>query len=142
MTMIITKKGREQDMKRRLTIILALVLALAMSISVTLADFPKEGGITIPGATATGKNWISSNLRSAYAQTSGSTNAYVSVNVTFEYASPTEAGGSVTLTGSSMVFVKKTPVGAPDDSLFYKVSSTHTASYGGNSGYVSLTNEP
>lgn len=129
-------------MKRRVTIIIALVLALVLSVSTALADFSQQKSMSVSGASAVGKSWISSNLRSAYAQTSGSTNAYVYVYATFDYASPSEGGASITVSGYSSVFVKKTPVGAPSDSLFYRVSSYHTLSYNGDGAHVSLLNEP
>ncbi len=129
-------------MKKRLSILVALVLTMVMSISVALADYPVEGTITIPAASAVGKNWISSNLRSAYAQTSGSTNTYVSVTATFYYISPSEGADDETVIGSASIYIRKTPVYAPSDSRFYKVVSTHKATYGENTGRVDLTNEP
>ena len=126
-------------MKRRLTIILALVLALAMSVSATIADYSSQGSITIPGASAIGKNNISSNLQTSYAQTSGSTNTYDAVTVTFYYRDSNANWKTETKNGSASTYIRVEPTVAPEGGYFYQVDSTHTASYNGNSGYVNLS---
>jgi len=128
---------------RRKTFFLAAALALALSLSMTMADYSSQGNITIPGASATGRNVVSSDMHTSYATTSGSTNTYVSVTATFSFFTSGGNFGSETVNGSASVYIRKEPVNAPSGCFFYNVSSTHTASYNGNSGSVNLnTNVP
>ncbi len=114
-----------------------------MSFSTTLAEYYSTGNITLPGATASGKNAISDNKQSSYAWTSGSTNTYVSVSVTFYFVNYSgDDFRTETKYGSTSPYIRKDASPLVSGFSFYKVKSTHTASSEDDSGSITLTTIP
>ena len=118
-------------MKRRLSILVAVVLTMVMSISVALAEYKSEGSIILPAASASTKNAIADNRKDAYAWTHGSTNAYVSVKTTVYYFNPsTETYYSINIPkASGSINANNDAPNLSGSNYYYKVTSTHTASY-------------
>lgn len=128
-------------MKKKLSILVTLLLVMIMSVSTALAVYESSGGIVLPGGSFSVHNEISNNKKDSFARTSGPTNAYISVAVTFYYID-TVTGNTFSSSQSSSAWVPSIRKDAPtlgSDYNYYKVKSVHTGSIDDDSGSITLT---
>lgn len=128
-------------MRKRLSILVAMMLVLIVSVSTSLAAYESNGSIVLPGGGISVHNEISNNKKDSFARTSGPTNAYISVNVTFYYID-TVTGNTFSSTQSGSASVPSIRKDAPTLGInynYYKVKSVHTGSIDDDSGSITLT---